>query len=69
MKRIINKILVLLFSLTVSCLFINIILSISKVSADESGQISLIETKLNGDKNDGDPFIIKNGYVERNMVI
>lgn len=66
MKRIINKILVLLFSLTVSCLFVNIILSISKVSADESGQISLIETKLNGDKNDGEPFRIIDGFVTRN---
>ena len=39
------------------------------VKAENETNIELADTTLYGDKNGGDPFIIKNGYVERNMVI
>ena len=39
------------------------------VKAEDGTNIALAETALYGDKNGGNPFVIKNGYVERNMVI
>ena len=39
------------------------------VKAENGTNIELADTALYGDKNGGDPFVIKNGYVERNMVI
>lgn len=36
------------------------------VKAEDGTNIALAETALYGDKNGGNPFIIKNGYVERN---
>ena len=62
-KHIIILVLFAVFILSIiACCNIN-------VKAENETNIELADTTLYGDKNGGDPFIIKNGYVERNMVI
>ena len=50
---------IFILSIIVCCSAIN-------VKAENETNIELADTALYGDKNGGDPFIIKNGYVERN---
>ena len=62
-KHIIILVLFAVFILSIiACCNIN-------VKAESETNIELADTTLYGDKNGGNPFVIKNGYVERNMVI
>lgn len=53
---------VFILSIVACCCEIN-------AKAENETNVALADTALYGDKNGGNPFVIKNGYVERNMVI